>query len=131
MIKMFLIEYKFILTEWKYILISWKKGDIIKIYFIEYKFVLIEWKYILISWKKSDIMKIYFIKYKVILIEWKYIFISYEFLLLQHFSNHTFDSLNCLWCLNQIALDFWQSLLENFCSSRYDSLVNYLVIVNP
>ena len=41
-IKMFLIECKFILAEWKYILISWKKGDIIKIYFIEYKFVLIE-----------------------------------------------------------------------------------------
>ena len=61
MIKMFLFEYKSILTEWKYILILWTKCDIIKIYFIEYKFVLIEWKCI---------------------------FISYEFLFLQHFSNH-------------------------------------------
>ena len=60
-----------------------------KIYLIEHKFVLIEWKYILISWKKDDIMKICFIKYKIILIEWKYIFIFYEFLFLQHFSNHT------------------------------------------
>ena len=39
--------------------------------------------------KKGDIMKIYFIKCKVILIESKYVFISYEFLFLQHFSNHT------------------------------------------
>ena len=66
-----------------------EKSDILKIYFIEPKFVLTEWKYILISWKKGDIMKMCFIRYKIILTEWKYIFISYEFLFLQHFSNHT------------------------------------------
>ena len=60
-----------------------------KICFIKYKIILIEWKYFLLSWKKGDIIKIYFIKYKIIFIEWKFIFISYEFLFLQHFSNHS------------------------------------------
>ena len=49
---------------------------------------LTEWKCIFILWKKGHLMKIYFTECKFVLIEWKYIFISYEFLFLQHFSNH-------------------------------------------
>ena len=39
--------------------------------------------------KKNDIMKTYVTECKFILIEQKHILISYEFLFLQHFSNHT------------------------------------------
>ena len=41
--------------------------------------------------KKRDVMKIYFIEYEFSLIESKHILIPYEFLFLQHFSNHNFE----------------------------------------
>ena len=51
-------------------------------------------------------MKICFIKYKIILIEWKYIFTSYEFLFLQHFSNHKI-----------VSSLFWMIFISNRCSA--------------
>ena len=50
-------------------------------------------------------MKIYFIEYEFTLTELKYIFISYEFLFLQHSSNHNqIDTVKAFkvfkgWCL--------------------------------
>ena len=41
MIKIFLIEYKFILTE-ENLFLYHEKGDIMKIYFIKHKVILIE-----------------------------------------------------------------------------------------